>query len=176
MKVAKLKDKKIEKNKQLEIPENEYSIKKIIVTLIVLVAIFFLFYFITMLVIKPTKKVKENNNIPVEIDSTLITMNHLLDRKDSEYYVLASKSDSKVNYNEIYNRYLSTYKAKEEALKVYKVDLSDSFNNNYIGETNITDNLSELKVNEDVLFKIKDGKIEQHFIGSTDISKALKEL
>lgn len=176
MKVAKLKDKKIEKNKQVEIPEDEYSIKKIIITLIVLAAVFFLFYFITMLVVKPNKNEKENNNIPVEIDSTLITLNNLLDRKENEYYVLASKSDSKPNYNDIYNSYLSNYKNNENSLKVYKVDLSDSFNKNYIGETNITDDLSELKVNEDVLFKIKDKKIDEHFIGSTNILKALSEL
>lgn len=176
MKVAKIKDKKTEKNNKIEIPENEYSIKKIIITLVILIVVFFSFYFITMLVVKPHKEVKDNNNIPVEFDSTLITLSQILDRKENEYYVLASSSDSKPNFNDIYNSYLSSYKDKEDALKVYKVDLSDSFNNGYKGETNITDNLNELKVNEDVLFKIKDKKIEKYFVGSTDILKELSEL
>ncbi len=176
MKVAKLKEQKKEIKQKDILVQDEYSIKKILITLGIVLLVFVAFYFITMLVIKPSTSSKEKYDYPVEFNFDLITINHLLDRKESEYYVLASKSDSKVNYNEIYNNYLSKYKTEEDSFKIYKVDLSDSFNNNYIGETNITDNLSELKINEDVLFKIKDGKIEQYFVGSSNILATLSEL
>ena len=176
MKVARIKEKKVEKNNKIEISQNEYSIKKIILTLVIVAAVFFLFYFITILIVKPNEKTQDENKTPVILDPTLITLNHLLDRKENEYYVLASKSDTKPNFNDIYDGYLSDYKNKEEALKVYKVDLSDSFNDSYKGETNITNDLGELKVNEDVLFKIKDKSIVEHYIGSTDIIDALSKL
>lgn len=176
MKVAKLKNKNIKQNDKLELKPEEYSVKKILITLGIVIIVFLIFYLITTLVVKPAKKEEQKNDTYVNFDSTLITLDHLLDRKDNEYYVLAIKTDSKVNNYEIYNRYITTYKAKENSLKIYNVDLSDSFNNRYIGESNITDNLAELKVKEDTLFKIKDGKIEKHYIGSLEVSKALSEL
>ena len=84
MKVAKIKEKKVEKNNKIEILENEYSIKKIISTLVIVAAVFILFYLITMLVVKPSKEVKDDNSNPVILDATLITLNHLLDRKENE--------------------------------------------------------------------------------------------
>ena len=50
-------------------------------------------------------------------------------------------------------------------------------NKAYISDkNNITDDLSELRVNDEVLFKIKDKKIVEFYIGSKDILSALKKL
>lgn len=176
MKVAKIKNNK--KEEIIPIKE-EYSVKKILVTIVIIIIIFLAFYFITTLVIKPINN--KQNNSAVVIDSTKILLNHLLDRKEEEYFVLATKPNqttiNKINYSEIYNNYIRDYKSKENPLQFYMVDLNSALNKNFIGEnTNITDNLSELKLNDEVLFKIKNGKIDEYYVGHSEIIKKLSNL
>ena len=55
--------------------------------------------------------------------------------------------------------------------------LVNAINKTYIGnELNITNNINEIKLNDDVLFKIKDNKIEKYFVGSKEIIKELSNL
>ena len=160
-----------------------YSIKNLLLIILIIVLVFSIFYFITTLVVKSSKQdIPTRNNI-TEIDCTKITLNHLLDRKDQEYYVLVTKESLynnlglKTNYIEIYDKYINDYSKKDESLKFYKVDLDDALNKNYIGNsTNISENLEELKLNDEVLFKISDGKIEKYYIGNEDIIKTLSSL
>ena len=129
-----------------------------IIIVIVLSAIFLVFYFITNLVVKPVEQVNNTNNI-TEIDSNAITLNNLLNRKESEYYVLTIKeslydsSYNKINYTEIYNGYIDNYGKTENALPFYRVNLDDALNKSYLDkELNITEDLSNLKLNDEVLF------------------------
>ena len=175
MKVAKIKN---NKKQETVLDNQEYSLKKILITLITIIIIFLCFYFITTLVIKPIENKKNEVNV---IDSTKILLNHLFDRKEEEYFVLAIKNNkssiNKINYNEIYNNYIKDYKSKENALEFYTVDLNSALNKNFISEnTNITDSLNELKIGDEVLFKIKDSKIEEYFIGHSEIIKKLSSL
>lgn len=179
MKTARIRNNNKKEQKEV-ITEEEYSMKKMVIIIVSLIVVFLVFYFITTLVVKP---VKQNNtdNTRTEIDSTKITLNHLLDRKESEYYVLATKSSlySKlnVNYETIYNQYITDYKKEENALTFYKLNLDDALNKSFIGEeTNITDNLQELKLSDEALFKIKDGKIDSYSIGHSEIVKTLSSL
>ena len=149
MKKAKLKN-NLEKH-QKPVVENEFSIKKLLVTIVILVLVFAIFYFITTLVIKPTVE-EQNDEVNTEADSSKIIFNHLLDRKEKEYYVLAtmkSKYLDQINYDTLYNKYISDYSNSEDSLKVYRVDLDDS---------------------------LKDGKIEHYYVGNTEILDALSEL
>lgn len=179
MKTARIRNNKSRNKQKIETVKEEYSLKKISITLISLVAIFFIFYFITTIVVKPNKN-NATDNTRVDFDSTKIILSHLLDRKEEEYFVIAYKSDklpSEVNYQELYNTYINKYKTKEGALSFYNVDLNDAFNKNFISENiNITDDMNELKLNDEVLFKIKNGKIEEHYIGHSDIIKKLSSL
>ena len=162
--------------------QESYSIKNLITIILILVIVFAVFYFITTLVVKPVKKATDNKTI-TEIDSTKITLNHLLDRSEEEYYVLATKEslynsfNSKVNYVEIYNKYISDYIKNAESLPIYKADLDNALNKNYISdELNISDNISDIKLNDEVLFRIEDGKIKDYYVGSEEIIKALSQL
>lgn len=178
------KTKLIKTNKKEEIKEinDSYSIKNLIIIILVLVIVFAVFYFITTLVVKPSK-ISDAKNTITEIDSTKITLNNLLDRNSEEYYVLATKESLydgfslQGNYIEIYNKYISDYSKSDNSLPVYKVDLDNALNKNYIGkELNVSDNLEELKLNDEVLFKIKNKKIEKYYVGSEEIIKALSQL
>jgi len=176
MKKAKLV--KINKKEQVEMQKDSYSLKNLISIIITLIVILGIFYFITTLVIDPVKNDVADNSV-TEIDSTKITLNNLLNRKSDEYYVLATKEsdNSQANYIQLYNNYISTYKAKENALPFYSVDLSDALNKSYLSDKlNISNEISELRLNDEVLFKIKDGKIKEYFVGKTKILDALSKL
>lgn len=175
MKKAKL----IKNNKKEQMVENDtYSFKKLLLIIIVLSVLFGVFYLITYLLVDPKEKNETDNEI-VEIDETLIHLGNLLNRKEKAYYVLATKKseNNKTNYQELYNQYIKKYSENEESLKFYNVDLDNVINKTYIGEElNITNNINEIKLNDDVLFKIKDSKIEEYYVGNSEILEALSKL
>lgn len=173
--------KKVEKKESKIVENDSYSIKNLLLIIFLLVVIFGVFYFITTLIVKPTEE--DKSNTVTELDYTKITLNNLLDRKEDVYFVLATKEsvdnnqNFKTNYKEIYTNYINDYSEKEDALKFYNVDLDDALNKSYISdESNITENLSDLKLNDDVLFKIENGKIDKYYVGSSKIIEALSEL
>ena len=166
--------------KEKKIIENDsYSLKNFLYIILILVIVFGIFYFITTMVIEPVTEENNKMNAVTEIDSTKITLNNLLNRKESEYYVLATKKrdNDNVNYLQLYNNYIQNYTTKENSLTFYNVDLSDALNKNYIDEKlNISNELRELRLNDDILFKIKDNRIAEYFSGSKDIIEALSKL
>lgn len=178
MKVAKLKNKKA--INEVEIQES-YSIKNLIKIIIILVVIFGLFYLLTSVLVKNRKT---DNQEPISVvDSSKITINQLLNRKEKEYYVLATKASLynssyvETNYIEFYNNYISKYKQETDSLQFYYVDLDNALNKKYYGEElNITEDLSKLKLNDEVLFKISDKKIEKTYVGKEKILDKLSRL
>lgn len=175
MKKAKL----VKNNKKQEIIEKDsYSLKSFLLIILVLVIILGIFYFITTLVVKPVNPTDNDNGVTI-IDETKITLNNLLNRKEKEYYVLATKQNNnkEANYQTLYNNYINEYKKQENALTFYNINLDDALNKGYISDKlNISNDLSELKVNDDILFKIKDNKIEEYFAGSKNILNQLSTL
>ena len=161
MKVAKIKKSSV---KEQPVLEETYSIKSMIIILIILLLIFAGFYFVTTFLVKDRKI--EGDNSTAVIDTSKITLSQLLSQKDKEYYVIATKKslyDSsyiETNYIGLYDEYINKYSQEEESLKFYYVDLDDALNKKYLStELNITNEVSELKLNDEVLFKIKNNKI-----------------
>lgn len=178
MKVAKLRKKEQE---TLE-PNNNYSAKSLIKIVILLVVIFCAFYCITILLID-NRKAEDNDKSVSVIDSSKIILNQLLNRNEKEYYVIATKASKyessyiTTNYIDIYDSYINKYKQKENSLTFYYVDLDSALNKHYIGENlNITDNISQLKITDEILFKIKDGSIEKYYLGKDKIIDKLSRL
>ena len=134
---------------------------------------------VTTLVVKPSKN-NSTNSTTTQIDSTKITFNNLLDRKEKEYYVLAIKPSlytTEMNYIEIYNKYINDYAKGENSFKFYIVDLDDGLNKNYFSDkTNITSDLEKLTLSDVVLFKINNSTIEEYYLGSEKITEALSNL
>ena len=57
------------------------------------------------------------------------------------------------------------------------INIDEAFNSKFKSDTsNIVDDINELKVADETLFKIKDGKIEEYKVGSTEISSYLKQI
>lgn len=177
MKVARIRENnKIKEQKGYT--NDEYSLKNMIIILLILSVIFVVFYFITVKFAHP-KKVDEVTT-PAQIDSNKITLGNLLDRPENEYYVLVTKEslyDSSANYTKIYDNYINDYQKDENALKIYRVNLDDALNKKYVSDKlNITDDLSTLTLNDEVLFKINNKKIEKYYVGNSKIVDKLSRL
>ena len=172
--MKKIKQKKT-KQQPVTITEN-YQAKNMFIIIIVIIVLLVPLYFITTLVVKTDNK--ENNNTekaPVEIQSEKILVGQLLNRHNDSYYVIAYKKDNKMIT--LFNQYINDYKNNEDHLEFYKIDLDDGLNKGYISdETNITDELKDLKISDTTLFKIVDGKIESYYVGNDDVVNALKEI
>lgn len=147
-------------------------IKIIVIVCVVLLA----FYFITVFVNKKAKTNTNNNEDTVAIiQYDKIMVGEILNRPQTEYYVLVKNSDD-INSN-LYQSYLSIYSGKENALKVYNVDLDDVFNKSYAGQETILDlGISNFKFSEATLLKINNGELEQFITGTEAIENYLKEL
>ena len=120
---------KTNKKEEKQIEKDSYSLKNLVLIILILVVVFGLFYLITALVIDPVEQNSTNNTL-TEIDSTKITLNNLLNRKESEYYVLATEENdnNQVDYLQLYNNYINEYSSEENALPFYNVDLNDALN------------------------------------------------
>lgn len=175
MKVAKIK--KVNENvKKEEDFKEEYSLKTFIKLIVIITIIFVIFYAITIFVVKNRKEDVNSTSGYTILDSEKITFDSLLNRKEKEYYVLATKTNKNktmnADYNNLYSQYISGTKNT-----FYTIDLNDAFNKNYVSsESNVVDDLTQLKVNDDTLFYITDGKITSYYIGSKDIIKELSSL
>ena len=185
MKRARIRNNKNNKDREIIVNE-EYSISKLLKIVFIISLIFSLFYIITIFV---SKNISDDSDSSVK--STLvedfdnkISFGELLTQEEEEYYVLATMESKYKNvgnysaaYITLYNNYIKDYKEKENSLTIYNINLDNVLNKAYISDkNNITDDLSELRVNDEVLFKIKDKKIVEFYIGSKDILSALKKL
>jgi len=178
MKIAKIR-KKEEKKK--ESVTQEYSLRGMIKILAILLIIFGILFFITILLVKPSED--KNNGGNVVVDSSKITISQLLNRNEEEYYVIATKkslyesSYIDTNYIDMYNNYINKYKQEENSLSFYYIDLDDALNKKYLSDKlNIKNEISEIKLNDEVLFKIKNGKIEKTYVGKDEIIDKLSRL
>lgn len=176
MRVAKIK--KTEKKKK-EVMEESYTLKDMLLIVLLVLIAFIIFYFITYFVVKKDVDTTETSS-NVEIDETKITFNNLLNRKEDTYYVLAYRSNvenTQTNFKNIYDSYISTYKYTANSLPFYYIDIDDAFNKSFIGEElNISEDLSSLKINDEALFKISNGKIEESFVGREEILNKLSTM
>lgn len=166
--------KKKANNKKTAVTNNELVnlIKIIIVVCVILLA----FYFITVLVSKKTKgSAFDNDDSVAVIQYDKIIVGEILNRPESSYLVMVEKKDD-VNSN-LYQSYLSIYSGKENALRVYNVDLGEVFNFDYVGdETILNEGIQNYKFSDTTLIKINDGNILETYVGLEAIENYLKEL
>ena len=140
---------------------------------LIVTAIFLIFYGITTLV---TDKNSDNNTNPddVVIQYDEILLGTLFEQPNTEYYVLVTTEGD--NNTQAYSSLLSSYKAKENSLKIYTSNLNNGFNKSYKAEeTKISNDLKELKLKGSTLLKINDKTIVASYAGN-DIMNHLNSL
>lgn len=160
--------KEIQKKKQ---EASELKPKTFLVILGVVVGVFVILYLITALVItkdfklfNKEKEDTEENNI---VDNKILAVDSLK-QIDEEYYVYYY--DTTEENEDITN---ITHTLNEI---VYRVDLHDGFNNNYVGEpSGIVDSIEDLKVENPTIIKVSSEKIVEFYSGAEEITNAFND-
>lgn len=158
---------------------NEFS-RLIKITLIV-TAIFAVFYVITIVVTKKADAIKIDNEKKnetiekAEIQYENIMIGTMLNQSGT-YYVLIEEDED--NRSSEYSSMIENAKSNEDAPKIYKANLTDSFNKVYLGkeENYYVSDISEFVVKGTTLVKIVDGKIDSVYDNYDAIKNKLKEL
>lgn len=144
------------------------EIKSLIIITIVVIAIAVGLFFLTNYL----NNKKANSNINIDYDTCIV--GNMFNRPYNEYYVfLYSSTDKNAS---TYKGLITSYKDKDDALKVYYIDMNDKFNSAYLSETSNKKptESSEVKINESALILIKDGKVEKYYESLEDYKNALK--
>lgn len=161
------------KNKATTVTGNELT--NLIIIIAIVCAVLLVFYFITVFINDRDKTAADLDDTVATIQYDEIIVGEILNRTESEYLVLVEKEND-VNSG-LYQSYLSTYEAKENALRVYTVDLGNIFNSNSLGsETIIEGDVEDFKFNDSTIIKVMNGKISLSYIGNEQIENYLKEL
>ncbi len=155
------------KNKNFYDDDISSQIKKFLIILgIIILSIALIWGFIIL-----KNKLSENNveETEVEIQYEEILAGQTFNRNNSEYYVIYATSDSP--FYEIYKNYMMT-----SDKKIYIVDLNNQLNNKYISDEVNTQAqaVNELKVKDNTLIKIVDGKNTECVEGYENILNTIK--
>lgn len=152
------------------------EISKLARIVLIVTAILVLFYGITVFVtrrvnaVKTAKLGKSDEKSEIQYDSILIgTMFNI----EGRHFVLIYSEDDE-HYEE-YNNLLKTIEVNDEAPKVYKAILDESFNKMYLAsESNYDSDLSKFKVKGTTLVEI-DGDIKSTYDDYDSIKNKLNE-
>ena len=155
--------------------EEQQELFRFIKILLVVVIFIFAVYFVTRIFVKKDLLVNEKETSVTEINYNKMVFGTILNKKHTEYYVLAfSASDNKAYY---YSTLAEKYSSSEEALPIYYIDLDDSMNKVFIASDDKTNSkatsVDELQVGRLTLFKIKDGKFEKYIEKLEEIKSEL---
>ena len=164
--------KKVEKKETLEDMFNT-SYKNITILSIVVILIVLLAFGLAAL-IKDNKKTDTSYNTSIQYSEILL--GNLLSQKENAYYVFVyNKND---NYINAYNTYLTSYKTKEGALKVYTAALENGFNKKYIStEKNLyVSNIDDLKIMATTLLKVENSRVVEAYDGNESIISHLRQI
>lgn len=117
---------------------------------------------------------KLNKTTAAEFDYNTCTVGMMFNRPYEEYYVFLYSSVD--NNASTYKNLVNTYSKKEDAKKIYTVDLNSNLDNKYISETSNTNptNPSEVKIKDSALVLIKDGKVSAYYENLTDYQEVLQ--
>ena len=157
--------------------EETKTMKQFLITLIIVIIGVVGIYLLTKYVVKKDNATNNSSNTEEKnyIDPNTAIVGTMLNKSSDAYYVIIydKTKDNATTYYSL----VSTYKAKEKALKVYTVDLSNSLNKKYIATDNKTNpkatNLEDLKFGEVTLLKVKNNKITEAYETTDAIKKAL---
>ena len=154
------------------INEDMTNVRNMIILLNIVIGVCIGIYYLTEYMIN-----KDSNNVvdskEVIIDYDIATIGTMFNRVEDEYYVLLySSKDNGADLNNI----LSTYRSSDNYLKTYYIDLDKKINEIALGEETVKKPKSpnDVKVIGATLYKIKDGKVNNCYIGIDEIIEILK--
>ena len=158
--------------------EDDKIIKKFIILVIIVLLVAVGIYFLTKYAIKKdttTSTDSTKTSTDVSIDYTKCIVGNMLNKNESEYYVILY--DSNDSNKSTYTDMVTNYAKEDKHLAVYTVDLSNKLNTKYytVDATNpISDNVNDLKFGDITVIKVKDSKITNAYESVKDIKKVWK--
>ena len=158
--------------------EEDKAVRNFIIIIVIVLLIAVGLYFFTTFINKdnePTKTDDTNKTEEVTIDSTKMIVGTILQKAETDYYVILYKSDDEKasSYEALANKYSS----KQEPKKVYTVDLAEGINSKYYDKANINlsaSNVADLRFGDITVLEIKDNKIFKSFDSVEKIKKEWK--
>ena len=165
---------KVEKYRSDEQMEMIRFIRILIIVVILIVAV----YFFTR--IFATKDLLNNNEDETPIVEGTVNYNitmigSMLNKPEEEYYVMIYNTE---NLRSIYYSGLMTvYTQNEEPLKIYFADLNKELNQKFYNPENVNlevNNISDLRVGDLTLIKVRNGNIDEVFTEEEDIASELE--
>ena len=169
-------EKKITKVEQTEEVLQMSTTEKVFIALSVL-CILGMFYLLTLYITnKHTDKPKEEDTTTTEqsINYEKINIGKSFSVSSDDYLVLFY--DTSMDNASEYSNLISTYKAKEEHLPIYYVDMNDSFAKKYAtseeSNKNPT-NAAELLINGSTLIKFSNNSVVEYIEGEESIKSYL---
>ena len=146
--------------KNEEIKE-EYNVKKIVITCVIVLVSIGLVYLISALFITKEldwfskEEVKENTS---GVENSILA-SAIFNQKEDEYYVYF------YDFNEDNNMYKNIVSSKLSSKKVYNVDTSSGLNSNYVSDVSNkkATGLDDLKVVNDTVIKVVGDTIVEYY-------------
>lgn len=158
--------------------EEQMEIIRFIRILVIVIVLIIGIYFFTRIFV--TKDLLNNSKNEAEITEGTVNYNitligSLLKKPESEYYVMIYDTE---NLRSIYYSGLMTnYAQNENALKVYFADLHKELNKKFYDPQNVkleVSKISDLRVGDLTLIKVKNGKIEKVLNNEEEIATELE--
>lgn len=159
-----------------EVKEEPEILNKIIIALCVL-CFLGLFYLLAIYITNKnsdSSSKKEQASSEVK-DYSNIIFGESLNRNEKEYLVIYYDKSNEDVESEISDS-ISSYKAKDEHLTIYTVDMSNMFNKGYVtnDETNKNpQSIDDIKINGTTVIKVSDGKIVEYTEGTDSVKDYL---
>lgn len=149
---------KMLKNEEIK---EEYNVKKIVITCVIVLVSIGLVYLISALFITKEldwfskEEVKENAS---SVENSILA-SAIFKQKEDEYYVYF------YDFNEDNNMYKNIVSSKLSSKKVYNVDTSSGLNSNYVSDVSNkkATGLDDLKVINDTVIKIVGDTIVEYY-------------
>lgn len=156
------------------------GVKGKVITIISVLISFFTFYLLTVYIVNKDSKTDDNKNITQSEEKTISYDKILLGRsfsmENEEYYVIYYDSSDE-DISSIYNELISNYRAKDDGLSIYYVDMNDGLNKSHstTEESNKNPNtVEDLSINGPTLIKVQAGKVINYIEGESEIRAILE--
>lgn len=150
--------------------EKPMDMKTFVTILIALVLCFIILYILTGLFItkdiKWFEKKSDNETTETNITNKILGVDSLRQQEEEYYVYFYDTTSEDVSVTGVVNNLSS---------KVYRVNLNDDFNANFIGEpSGVTDDINNLKVSSPTVIKVVSEKITEYYNGKEEITTSLK--
>ncbi len=159
---------KNKENKKIETVKTNSEVKGIIRTALIVALVFGFFYLFTYVLVGDFGN-DEDTDVETTIQYDEILAGTSFNINTAKYIVVYYDFEDD-DATEIATA-ISTYEAKEDALKVYTVDLGNALNSNVVSEESNKNpkNATELSINGTTIIRFRDGEVREYIEGTDKV-------